>query len=147
MDRRQILDRAADALAAFNRGDAEGVVATAVEDVLWRDVAFPMPLHGRGELRAAVEGYVAAMPDLHVDVTSLTFEEPRLALEWTATGTHRGELLGLAPTGRAIKTYGASVATFDDDGHVIEGMTYWNLLEMMRQLGMLPVPAAAATPA
>jgi C-1 hydroxylase len=143
MDRRLILDRADEALAALNRGDAAGVVANTVVDVLWRDVAFPMPLHGRDALRSAVEGYLGALPDLRIEVTSMTFEEPRLALEWTVTATHRGELMGLPPTGRAIKTYGATVAVFDEDGLVIEGMTYWNMAETMRQLGMLPVAVTA----
>jgi steroid delta-isomerase-like uncharacterized protein len=145
MDRRLILDRAAAAVAALNRGDAEGVVAYAVEDVLWRDVALAMPLHGRDALKAAAQGYLAAFPDLHVEITSQTFEEPRLAQEWTATGTHRGELMGLAPTGRATMSYGATVATFDDDGLLIEGSAYWNPLAMMHQLGVVVTPEATAT--
>jgi steroid delta-isomerase-like uncharacterized protein len=143
MDRRRILDRAEEALAALNHGDTEAVVSTTVEDVIWRDVAFPMALHGRDALRAAIDGYRAAMPDLRLEFTSTTFEEPRLAIEWTATGSHQGDLMGLPPTGRAIKTYGATIVTFDEDGFAIEGMTYWNALETMRQLGMLPQPAEA----
>jgi steroid delta-isomerase-like uncharacterized protein len=145
MDRRLILDRAAAALAAWNRGDADGVVEHAVEDVLWRDVALPMPLHGRDALKAAAQGYMAAFPDLRIEVTSQTFDGPRLAQEWTATGTHRGDLMGLAPTGRATKSYGATVATFDDDGLLIEGSMYWNPLAMMHQLGVLATPEGAAT--
>jgi steroid delta-isomerase-like uncharacterized protein len=144
MRRRLILDRADEALTALNRGDAEGVVAHTVADVIWRDVAFPMPLHGREALRSVVAGYLVAMPDLRIEVTTMTYEEPRLALEWTVTATHRGELIGLPPTGRAIKTYGSTIATFDDDGLCIEGMTYWNALELMRQLGMQPGPLAAS---
>jgi steroid delta-isomerase-like uncharacterized protein len=145
MDRRLILDRAAAALAAWNRGDADGVVEHAVEDVLWRDVALPMPLHGRDALKAAAQGYMAAFPDLRIEVTSQTFDGPRLAQEWTATGTHRGDLMGLAPTGRATKSYGATIATFDDDGLLIEGSMYWNPLAMMHQLGVLTTPESAAT--
>jgi steroid delta-isomerase-like uncharacterized protein len=144
MDRRLILDRAAAALAAWNRGDADGVVEHAVEDVLWRDVALPMPLHGRDALKAAAQGYMAAFPDLRIEVTSQTFDGPRLAQEWTATGTHRGDLMGLAPTGRATKSYGATIATFDDDGLLIEGSMYWNPLAMMHQLGVLATPEGAA---
>jgi steroid delta-isomerase-like uncharacterized protein len=145
MDRRLILDRAAEALGAWNRGDPEGVVEHTVEDVIWRDVALPMPLHGRDALKAAAQGYMAAFPDLRIEVTSQTFEWPRLVQECTVTGTHRGELMGLAPTGRATKSYGATVATFDEEGLLIEGAMYWNPLAMMHQLGVLPAPEATAS--
>jgi steroid delta-isomerase-like uncharacterized protein len=145
MDRRLILERAAAVVAAWNRGDADGVVEYIVEDVLWRDVAFPMPLHGREAMKAAAQGYMAAFPDLRLEVTSQTFEAPRLAQEWTATGTHRGELMGMAPTGRPVMSYGATIATFDEDGLIIEGSAYWNPLVTLHQLGVLPVREATAS--
>jgi steroid delta-isomerase-like uncharacterized protein len=145
MDRQLILDRAAEIIAAWNRGDAEGVVAHVVGDVIWHDVALPMPLHGRDAMKMAAQGYLTAFPDLQVEVTSQTLEGARLAQEWTATGTHRGELMGAAPTGRAAKTYGATVATFDEEGHIIEGTMYWNALAMMHQLGLLPSEQPATT--
>lgn len=145
MERRLILERAAEAVAAWNRGDAEGAVRYAVDDLLWRDVALPMPLHGREALKQALQGYMDAFPDLHVDVTSQTLQGLRLAQEWTVTGTHRGELMGIAPTGRASKVYGATVTVFDEEARVIEGSMYWNPLAMMHQLGVMPATAAAAT--
>jgi steroid delta-isomerase-like uncharacterized protein len=137
MNRRQMLARAADALAAWNRGDADGVLVNVAEDVIWRDVALGMPLHGRDALRGAALAYLAAFPDLRVEETSSTLAAPRLAQELTITGTHRGEFLGIAPTGRWTEIYAAVVTTFDDDGLMIEGALYWNALAMMRQLGVL----------
>jgi steroid delta-isomerase-like uncharacterized protein len=143
MDRRQMLDRAADALAAWNRGDAAGVVALVAEDVIWRDVALGMPLHGRDALQAAAQAYMTAFPDLHIDVTSSTLDGARLVQEWTVTGTQRGELLGMPATGRWTESYGAAITTFDDDAVMIEGALYWNPLAMLQQLGLAPVPEAA----
>jgi steroid delta-isomerase-like uncharacterized protein len=145
MDRRLILERAAAVVAAWNRGDAEGVVEHTAEDALWRDVAFPMPLHGREAMKTAAQGYMAAFPDLRLEVTSQTFDAPRLAQEWTVTGTHRGELMGIAPTGRAVKSYGATITTFDEDGVIIEGSVYWNLLVTMHQLGVQTAPETTAS--
>jgi steroid delta-isomerase-like uncharacterized protein len=145
MDRRLILDRAAEAVAALNRGDAGGWVAYTAEDVIWRDIALPMPVHGREALREGIARYLIAIPDLQFEVTSLTFEDPRLAREWTATGTHQGKLMGVPPTGRAIRTYGATITTYDEDGLMIEGTSYWNPHEMLHQLGVLAVHEAAAT--
>jgi steroid delta-isomerase-like uncharacterized protein len=138
MDRRLMLERRSEALAAVNRGDAVALVEHVAEDVIWRDVALGMPLHGRDALKAAAQAYMTAFPDLHIEVTSSTLDGPRLAQEWTVTGTHRGELMGFAPTGRWTESYGATVTTFDDDGVMIEGASYWNPLAMLRQLGLVP---------
>jgi steroid delta-isomerase-like uncharacterized protein len=145
MDRRQMLARAADTLAAWNRGDPDGIVANVAEDVIWRDVAFGMPLHGRDALRDAAQAYMTAFPDLRIEETSSTLAVPRLAQELTITGTHRGGLLGVPPTGRWTEIYAAVVTTFGEDGMMIEGALYWNALALMRQLGVLQgVEAAAA---
>jgi steroid delta-isomerase-like uncharacterized protein len=143
MDRRQMLARAADALAAWNRGDAEGIAANVAEDVIWRDVALGMPLHGREAVKAAARVYMTAFPDLNIKETSSTLAEPRLAQELTITGTHRGELLGIPPTGRWTETYAAVITTFDEDGMMIEGAVYWNVAELLRQLGVVPPVEAA----
>jgi steroid delta-isomerase-like uncharacterized protein len=144
MTRRLMLDRAAEALAAWNRGDSEGVVANMADDVIWRDVALAMPLQGRSALLQAVQAYMTAFPDLRLEVRSYTVDGPRLVQEWMSTGTHQGELMGMAPTGRWIESYGAIVTTCDDDGRVIEGAVYWNPLAMFRQLGLEPPLAAVA---
>jgi steroid delta-isomerase-like uncharacterized protein len=144
MDRRQMLARAAKTLAAANRGDADGVVAAVAVDVIWRDVALGMPLHGRDAVRESTRAYMTAFPDLHIEETSSTLAGARLAQELTITGTHGGDLLGIAPTGRWTETYAAVITTFDEDGMVIEGSVYWNALTMLCQLGVAE-PLVAVT--
>ena len=135
MDRRQMLACASDTTAAWNRGDPDGTVAGFAEDVIWRDVVLGV-LHGRDALREAARAYMSAFPDLRIEQISATVAEPRLAQEFTITGTHRGELLGVPATGRWTENYAAVIVTFDDDGTMIEGAIYWNALSMMCQLGL-----------
>jgi steroid delta-isomerase-like uncharacterized protein len=135
MDRRLMLARVSEALAACNRGDADQAIAGVAEDVIWRDVVLGV-LHGREALRGATQAYMAAFPDLRIEETSATLVPPRLALELTVTGTHRGELLGVPATGRWTESYVAAIVTLDDDGLMIEGTLYWNPLAMMCQLGV-----------
>jgi steroid delta-isomerase-like uncharacterized protein len=144
MSRREMMDRADAALAAWNRGDAAGVVANMAEDVIWRDVALGMPMQGPAALEAAVEAYMHAFPDLHLKVNSYTVDGLRLAQEWTSTGTHKGEIMGIPPTGRWVETHGCLITTCDDGGRVIEGSVYWNPLEMLRQLGLASAVAGAS---
>jgi len=145
MERRAMLARAADILAAWNRGDPAGIAASVVEDVIWRDVALGQPLQGRDALVTAAEKYMRAFPDLRIHETSSTLAGSRLAQELTVVGTHQGELLGVKPTGRWTETYAAVITTFDDDAMVIEGALYWSPLAMFQQLGILAglAPATA----
>jgi steroid delta-isomerase-like uncharacterized protein len=144
MNRRLMLARRDDVVAAWNRRDPDAIVEHVADDVICRDVALGMPLLGRSALKEAVEEYITAFPDLHVEITSSTVDGPRLAQEWTLTGTHRGAFMGIRPTGRWTQTYGATVTTFDEDGVVIEASMYWNPLVTLRQLGLEPQVATAA---
>jgi C-1 hydroxylase len=144
MDRRQMLARAADSLAAWNRGDPDGIAVHLADDVIWRDVALGMPLHGREALKAAAQAYMTGFPDLRIEETSSTLAPPRLVQEVTITGTHSGEFLGIPPTGRFTQSFAAVITTFDEDGMMIEGALYWNALALMRQIGVVPPLEAAA---
>ncbi len=44
-----------------------------------------------------------AVPDYHVTVHEMISEGTAVAIRFTARGTHRGELLGIAPTGRHVE--------------------------------------------
>ncbi len=48
--------------------------------------------------------YVSAFPDLHFDIDQIFGDGDFVATRWTATGTHRGELMGIKPTNRRTVT-------------------------------------------
>jgi steroid delta-isomerase-like uncharacterized protein len=145
MNRRQMLARRDDVIAAWNRHDPDAIVAHVADDVIVRDVALGRPLLGRSALKHAVEAYIAAFPDLRVEITSSTLDGPRVVQEWTVTATHTGEFMGLEPTGRWTETYGATVSTYDENGVVIEAAMYWNPLAILRQLGLDQAGPTVAT--
>src|SRR5260370_22737160 len=45
-----------------------------------------------------------AFPDFHFDIEDLVAEGDKLLARLTVIGTHRGEIMGLAPTGQRIHT-------------------------------------------
>jgi steroid delta-isomerase-like uncharacterized protein len=145
MNRRQMLARRDDVIAAWNRHDPDAIVSHVAEDVIVRDVALGRPLLGRAALKQAVERYIAAFADLRVEITSSTLDGSRVVQEWTATATHTGTFMGLEPTGRWTETYGATVSTYDENGVVIEAAMYWNPLAILRQLGLAPDQAGPTT--
>jgi len=84
--------------------------------------------------------YRNAFPDLRVTIDDLIVEGDTVVTRWTARATHKGELRGIAPTGRQITVTGISIARISG-GKFVEGWVNWDALGLMQQLG---VQAAAA---
>ncbi|MFI8007310.1 ester cyclase [Streptomyces sp. NPDC086010] len=76
-----------------------------------------------------------AFPDLRVEVEHLVATDDELAFAYTIKGTHRGELLGHAPTGKAVTYRGMQISRFED-GKLVERWGSSDELGMMRQLGL-----------
>ena len=64
-------------------------------------------LHGPDGVKGAVVWLRTAFPDLRFDIDDLVSEGDRVAVRWTATGTHLGPLSDLRPTGRHVAWSGA----------------------------------------
>jgi predicted ester cyclase len=62
-----------------------------------------------------------------------------VATRWTATGTHRGVLMGIPPTERRAVTHGCTVAQFRN-GKGVHDWIYWDTGNLLRQLGVMPGP-------
>jgi predicted ester cyclase len=70
------------------------------------DPSFSEEVHGLGGIQRYVGAYRAAFPDLRVSVKDQVAEADTVATRWTARGTHRGEFLGMAPTGDEVAVSG-----------------------------------------
>jgi steroid delta-isomerase-like uncharacterized protein len=97
---------------------------------------------GRQGMRAFVQMYRTAYPDTHIELGELIAEGDLVAGAWTATGTHQGELMGIAPTGRSVKVTGIGIDRISG-GKIVESWANYDALGMMAQLGALPAPATA----
>ncbi len=97
----------------------------------------PAPLTGRDAGRQFIQMYVSAFPDLHFDIDPIFGHGDFVATRWTATGTHRGELMGIKPTNRRTVTHGCSVGQLKN-GKAVHDWIYWDTGYLLRQLGVLP---------
>lgn len=109
------------------------------------------PDFGRGpeseRKRATV--YRTAFPDLQLTIEDIIAEGQTVMARWSCRGTHKGDLSGIAPTGKQVTISGVSVARFTG-GKMVEGWVNWDALGLMQQLGVVPelakTKAAAAKP-
>ena len=102
----------------------------------------PTAPEGQGSpegVRQFVNTYLGAFPDGHTTVEDSIAEGDKVAYRWTFRGTHRGELMGIPPTGEQVEITGITINRLS--GSKIEEQ--WNLFDelgMMRQLGVAPAP-------
>ena len=78
----------------------------------------------------------SAFPDWREEIVELVAEGNTVAGRFKCSGTHRGEFLGEAPTGRGMEVEVFFVRA--EDGQFVD---YWALedsMGRMRQLGLLP---------
>jgi steroid delta-isomerase-like uncharacterized protein len=83
--------------------------------------------------------YLAGIPDLRVTIEELVAEGDKVAVRRSYAGTHRGELLGIPPTGKQMRLGGISIFRLAD-GKIAEQWEQLDRLALMQQLGVLPTP-------
>src|SRR5215469_14758978 len=78
-----------------------------------------------------------AFPDLHITPEHVDSTEDDIAVAYTITGTHQGDFLGVAPTGKRISARGMQIARFED-GKIVERWGSSDELGILKQLGVVP---------
>jgi predicted ester cyclase len=80
-----------------------------------------------------------SFPDWHSTFEELVAEGDRVAERWTGRGTHRGELQGIAPTGKRVEAPG-SVFYRIVGGKIVEFRGQLDMMGLMQQLGIISSP-------
>jgi steroid delta-isomerase-like uncharacterized protein len=81
--------------------------------------------------------YRTAFPDFRLMIEDMIAEGETVMARWSCRGTHKGDLSGIAPTGKQFSISGVSVARFEN-GKIVEGWVNWDALGLMQQLGAVP---------
>ena len=128
----------ADALnQACNAHSIEEVLRFYSTDYIGSDIAERTPLMGHRGMRALLERYWGAFPDLHFHVTERIVQGSHLTVVWLAAGTHSGPIMNIPATRRQVEVKGVSLLEVKD-GLVVRGQNIWDLAGMLRHLGLLP---------
>jgi steroid delta-isomerase-like uncharacterized protein len=97
----------------------------------------------RDQARAYTQGFINAFPDLHFELKQKVAQGEYVVINWVGSGTHTGPLP--TPTGDTLPATGkkATVAgstTYQIiNGKVVKGWTYWDMVSLLSQLGIMPV--------
>jgi steroid delta-isomerase-like uncharacterized protein len=81
--------------------------------------------------------YRTAFHDLRLTIEDILAEGETVVARWSCRGAHKGDLSGIAPTGKQFAISGVSIARFEK-GKMVEGWVNWDALGLMQQLGVVP---------
>jgi steroid delta-isomerase-like uncharacterized protein len=127
-----------DYLAAWNARDSARVASFFAEDAVYDDRGAAAVARGPDEIRAHAARVHAAFPDLRFELLRAAHGDSFTAGEWRSRMTHRGEIDGLAATGRVVESAGVDVASVDAEGRITHLVSYYDGAAIMRDLGVLP---------
>jgi predicted ester cyclase len=111
----------------FNKGN----LAIVDELVATNHVNHTDNVHGPEEYKQFITMYRTAFP-----------EGDKVVNRWTSRGTHKGDLMGIPPTGKQTTVTGMYVARIIG-GKIVEEWGNLDALGMMQQIGVVPPPGQA----
>ena len=88
-------------------------------------------------MRQMMGMFFAAFPDLHVTIDQLVAEGDIVAGRMTNTGTHQGDFMGIAATGKRMTISEIHMVRIEN-GKAVEHWGNSDDLGMMQQLGVIP---------
>jgi predicted ester cyclase len=91
--------------------------------------------------KKGVEALQSAFPDGHVTINDLIAESDKVVIRSTFQGTQKGELMGVAPTGKTVTVTAIDIVRVKG-GKMVEHWGNQDDLGLMRQIGAIPPPGS-----
>jgi predicted ester cyclase len=101
------------------------------------------PIVGPAEFKPFHRQFVAAFPDMRIDIVRTITQGEYVAVHCRCSGTHRGHELGVAPTHNPIDVWGMGMARVVD-GRIVEAWNAFDFMTLYQQVGLMQQPPAGA---
>jgi steroid delta-isomerase-like uncharacterized protein len=108
-------------------------------EIVRHDCGVPEDIVGLENMKNYLENLFNAFPDLNLTVDEMIIAGNKMVQRWTMTGTNTGSMGEMPPTGKNVQFSGVSIGHFIN-GKAVEIWDYYNMLDMMQQLGFTLAP-------
>jgi steroid delta-isomerase-like uncharacterized protein len=122
---------------AINQKNLDALNELVAEDFV-EHIPFPGQGPGREGLRQVLSAFISAFPDIRWTLEEQIAEGEKVVSRFTMTGTHRGEFLGIPPTGKSVNIWGVVIDVVRN-GKFSESRIIMDTLGLMQQLGTIPI--------
>ena len=133
----------------WNKGNLSPVDELFTPNFEFHDASTPDLGRGPESEKKRVTLYRNAFPDLRLTIEDILTEGDTVMTRYSARGTHKGDLNGIAPTDKQFNISGMTIARLAN-GKLAEGWVNWDAQGLMQQLGVAPelakTKAVAAKP-
>ena len=92
---------------------------------------------GPAGYRMFFSGMRAAFPDMAVALETMVANDDTIAFAYTLTGTHKGPLMGIPPSGKKVRIRGLQISKFKG-GKMVERWGSSDELTLLKQIGAIP---------
>jgi steroid delta-isomerase-like uncharacterized protein len=92
-----------------------------------------------------VAAFRNVFPDLEGTLEDQAAEDDKVVNRYTGQGTHQGEFLGVAPTGKGVELSGVTIHRISG-GKIVEAWDFYDGLGLLRQLGAMPTSGEEVEP-
>jgi steroid delta-isomerase-like uncharacterized protein len=128
----------------WNKGNMSVIDEIIDSDFVQHDPTDPEEMRGPEGVRQFVQTNRSAFPDFRITVEDQVAEGDKVVNRFRISGTHQGELEGIAPTGNRVDITGISIDRIEGDKYVETWVNY-DALGMMQQIGVIPAPGQAGS--
>jgi steroid delta-isomerase-like uncharacterized protein len=119
----------------WNAGNTDVADEIYAVDYVRHYPASPEDITSRDGLKQLVTMYHKVYPDFHSTLEDIFAEGDKVAARYTVRGTHKGELMGIPPTGNQV-TMSAIIIHRFADGKIVEDWAEYDFGGQLQQLGM-----------
>jgi steroid delta-isomerase-like uncharacterized protein len=119
---------------ALQRHDVEACVAMLTPDFTINIAGMPVAKRGASAWRGHAKLLIDAIPDVRLTIEDAFGADDRVAVRLRVTGTHRGEFLGIPPTGNHVDYQSSEIYRFRH-GLIAEEWICSDTLTLLTQIG------------
>src|SRR3990172_10311242 len=101
-----VVRRAFDEVAMGNMTTVDEIIGP---EFVRHDLAGGPEAHGPDGVKRLIAGLRTAFPDLQTTIEDIFSDGDRVVVRFTASGTHNGPFMGIAPTGREASWSGVNI--------------------------------------
>lgn len=95
------------------------------------------PLYGGAGYLSVVDLMRKSFSDIRWELVDMAAENDKVAVSWICSGTHDGEFMGLAPTGKKFSFSVMNFYYFNADGKIINDVAAQGLFGLLNALGLV----------
>ena len=121
----------------FAQGNLDLVDEIYAPDYVSHDPTMPEDIRGVEGARDFYSMYLSAFPDAEITIEDQVAEGDTVATRWTGRGTHRGEMMGVPPSGNRVEVMGVTISRIEG-GKIVEEWDIYDALGMMQAIGAVP---------